>query len=377
MSATNNNDLGHRLLLAKLPGLGPARLRWLMSSGASVAEVAESIRAGRLPRALGAPTWAKGPAMVQTWFELARALDPDDLMGHHTRQGVKVAGPGSSWWPFEGDPEPPLSVTYMGTLGLAVSKPTVAIVGTRRCTTVGRRVAASLGAGLGEAGVSVISGLATGIDAASHVGVLSAGGKAIGVVGTGLDVVYPRSNRELWGRVAEVGLLLSEYPVGTRPENWRFPARNRLIASLADIVVVVESHEKGGSLHTVDEAIQRGRTVMAVPGSVTSAASAGTNQLLVDGCAPVRGVEDVLVALSLETCAGPKEPLDPKPAKPYPASLVQALILDEVGTGAVHIDDLLAASGVAIVDLLAEIQCMVQAGLVALDGSTVLPGANT
>jgi DNA processing protein len=125
-------------------------------------------------------------------------------------------------------------------------------------------------------------------------------GPPIAVVGSGLDVVYPPRHRALWQRVADHGLLLTEAPPGGAPEAWRFPRRNRILAALAKVVVVVESHASGGSLSTVRNAIDRGITVMAVPGSVRSPASAGTNRLLADGVAPVTGVDDVLTALSLE-----------------------------------------------------------------------------
>ena len=178
--------------------------------------------------------------------------------------------------------------------------PRVAIVGTRRCSTTGAGVAFELGRDLAAAGVVVVSGLASGIDGAAHRGVLAAdGAPPVGVVGSGLDVVYPRGQSSLWRAVAEVGVLISEAPLGAAPERWRFPARNRIIAALVDIVVVVESHRRGGSLHTVDEADRRGRDVLAVPGSIRNPAATGTNELLAEGRAPVCSVDDVLVALGL------------------------------------------------------------------------------
>jgi DNA processing protein len=129
----------------------------------------------------------------------------------------------------------------------------------------------------------------------------------VGVVGSGLDVVYPRRHGRLWAEVGRRGLLVSEAPLGARPEPWRFPVRNRVLAALAEVVVVVESHAKGGSLHTVEAALARDRPVMAVPGSVRSPASDLPNALLADGCAPVRDALDVLVALGLST-GGPGVP---------------------------------------------------------------------
>ena len=178
----------------------------------------------------------------------------------------------------------------------------MAVVGTRSATPYGVSVAAEFGRGLAGAGVVVVSGLALGIDAAAHAGALDAGPGAVppvAVVGTGLDVVYPRGNRTLWGQVAARGAVLSEAPLGTPALPRVFPARNRIIAALADVVVVVECHGRGGSFHTVEAAARRSVPVCAVPGSVRSPASRGTNGLLVDGCAPVRDLDDVLTALAL------------------------------------------------------------------------------
>src|SRR5262249_38747100 len=148
-------------------------------------------------------------------------------------------------------------------------------------------VAFELGRDLAAAGVAVVSGLAVGIDASAHAGALHAAtSPPIAVVGSGLDVIYPRRNAVLWREVERRGLVLSQAPLGALPEKWRFPARNRLIAALADAVVVVESGTTGGSLHTVTEAVRRDRVVYAVPGPVRSDASAGTNRLLADGAVP-------------------------------------------------------------------------------------------
>ncbi|HWH35018.1 MAG TPA: DNA-processing protein DprA [Acidimicrobiales bacterium] len=147
------------------------------------------------------------------------------------------------------------------------------------------------------------------------------------VVGSGLDVVYPRGNAELWARVAGAGCVMSEYPLGTPPAPWRFPARNRIIAALADVVVVVESRETGGSMHTVDAALERDRPVMVVPGPVRSPASAGTNDLLVAGSAAVRDAADVLAVLGLDAAASGRGRPDTRPS-PTPAG---AAVLDALG----------------------------------------------
>jgi DNA processing protein len=229
---------------------------------------------------------------------------------------------------------------HLGDLD-AIDGARAAIVGTRKCTRYGNDVARELGLGLARAGVRVVSGLALGIDAAAHHGALvteHGGAPPIGVVGSGLDVVYPRGNRVLWHDVARRGVLLSEAPLGAAPEGWRFPARNRIIAALGTVVVVVESHRTGGSKHTVDAAEARGRTVLAVPGSVRSSASAFTNELLAEGCHPARDVTDVLVALGLSVSnASPQAgALDRRPAPDE----IGARVLDGLGWEAASLDAL-------------------------------------
>ena len=237
----------------------------------------------------------------QLWRAAAARTDADALWAAHVEAGVQVLAAGDAAFPslLAEDVEPPAVLFVRGSLdALAVRR--VAIVGTRRCTWSGRLVARSLARELTEGGVCVVSGLALGIDGEAHAGALEvAGARPVGVVGTGLDVVYPARHARLWDAVADAGALVSEYPLGTKPERWRFPARNRLIAALAEVVVVVESSERGGSMHTVDAALERDRVVLAVPGPVRSPASAGTNGLLAAGCPPCRDAGDVLVALGL------------------------------------------------------------------------------
>ena len=160
-------------------------------------------------------------------------------------------------------------------------------------------MAAQLGAELSAAGVGVVSGLALGIDGAAHEGAYGAGAPPVGVVAGGLDEPYPRHHARLWERVAEQGVIVSEWPAGVRTERWRFPVRNKLLAALSDVVVVVESRHHGGSRHTVEAALERGIPVGAVPGSIRSVTSEGTNALLADGAFPVCSSGDVLMALSL------------------------------------------------------------------------------
>lgn len=172
----------------------------------------------------------------------------------------------------------------------------VAVVGERRATIYGRESARSLGHDLGEAGLLVLSGLGFGIDGCAHRGALDTG-RTVAVVGCGPDIAYPTSHRTLWRRIAENGAVVSELPPGTTPWRWTFPARNRILAALAGMTVVVEAAERSGSLLTADLAAEFGRDLGAVPGPVTSRASAGPNALLASGACVIRDAQDVLDAL--------------------------------------------------------------------------------
>jgi DNA processing protein len=173
-------------------------------------------------------------------------------------------------------------------------EPAVAVVGARKATAYGLEVAGALGRDLAVAGLAVISGLAYGVDGASHRGALDGRGFTVAVLGGGPDVPSPVAHRDLYRRVIERGLVLSEMPPGSRPFKWSFPARNRMIAALAGMTVVVEAAERSGSLITAEMASDLSRMIGAVPGPVTAGLSRGTNALLADGAAVVRGAQDVL-----------------------------------------------------------------------------------
>ena len=165
-------------------------------------------------------------------------------------------------------------------LRAALARPTVAIVGARACSSYGAQVARRLAAEFAAAGVTVVSGLARGIDGEAHRGSLEAGGYTVAVLGCGIDRDYPAAHAELARRIARSGAVVSEYQPGVEPAPWRFPARNRIIAALADVIVVVEARERSGALITVDLAMEIGRPIYAIPGEVSSTLSESTNQLI-------------------------------------------------------------------------------------------------
>ena len=175
----------------------------------------------------------------------------------------------------------------------------VAIVGARECSSYGRSMAKEFGVTLAKAGVYVVSGMANGVDSASQNGALEAGGVSFGVLGCGVDICYPREQISLYTRLQEQGGLLSEFPVGTKPLPQHFPARNRIISGLADVVLVIEAKEKSGSLITADMALEQGKDVYALPGPVTSCLSSGCNRLIKQGAGVLLTPEELLEELEI------------------------------------------------------------------------------
>jgi DNA processing protein len=283
----------HAASLAGLPGMTPRRL-------ASVIGSMDPVDAWRSVVSRHHPFDRDGSVAA-----VANHVDVNEVSDRYRDAGVTILLPTTEGYPsmLIDDPGRPAVLFARGDPSVLTDRHRVAIVGTRSATPYGRQVASELGRDLTAAGVVVVSGLARGIDGAAHAGALqsfrSGASRPVAVVGTGLDVVYPRSNAALWKEVAGRGVVFSESPLGTPPLAGVFPARNRIIAGLVDVVVVVESHYRGGSLYTAEAAARRSIPVAAVPGSVRSRASEGTNGLLVDGCIPVRDATDVLVAISL------------------------------------------------------------------------------
>ncbi|HUS60830.1 MAG TPA: DNA-processing protein DprA [Acidimicrobiales bacterium] len=293
----------YAVALASLPGITPRRLRELVAEGPEHAW--QLVSTGHI--AVGLATDKGEPARRARWKGAARSIDVERRWHEHVDAGLGVHVLGDTSFPaaFANDPASPAAIFTRGSIA-AIGHRRAAIVGTRRCTHVGREIAIQLGRELADERIAVVSGLALGIDGAAHRGVLATNGAPpIAVVGSGLDVVYPKRHAALWAEVAERGVVISEAPLGTPPEAWRFPARNRLIAALSGAVVVVESHLSGGSLLTAQEAERRGVTVLAVPGTIRNPAASGCNALLADGGAILlRDVTDVLVALGLSSTKG-------------------------------------------------------------------------
>lgn len=319
------DEQGALIALASLEGIGPATLLDIHRSVGAVTAL-EALRARRFGAIRVLAERLPGGERRGHLVRAARALDPAELLAANTRDGHRILIADRAGFPqaLERDPAPP-AILFVDGDPRILDQPAVAIIGTRNTTRIGREIAVQIGADLARRGVHVTSGLALGIDGAAHDGVLTAlereprgspTGRPIGVIASGLDIAYPRRHGPLQRKVAAAGVIVTELPRGHRPSRWRFPARNRLIAALSAGIVVVESRITGGSMSTVDAAIERGIEVMAVPGHPLAPASAGTNQLIADGAALTRGVDDIADALGWELTEPSDETADDAPGEP-------------------------------------------------------------
>lgn len=340
-------------VLAGLASMSRRRLQRLLLDR-SPTNALQELRAGRAP----GDSMAMSDSLLERLSVQARAVDEGVMARLIAESAIGVTTVGSAEYPqcLADDPERPGVLFYRGELS-ALNAERVGIVGTRNATAAGRATAEELGAALAEAGICVVSGLALGIDAAAHRGAVnapSAIARCVAVVGNGLDECYPKRNVRLWEQLIDSHLLLSEWPPGTAPDAFRFPLRNRIIAALSRVLVVVESREHGGSLITARACLDRGIEVMVVPGSPKSRASAGTNLLLRDGATPATSVVDILEAVGSGVRHLPapvSTPLDAVSAEVVercaagPATLDSIVADCELGIGlvAMAVADLLAA----------------------------------
>lgn len=239
----------------------------------------------------------------------------------------------------------------------------VAIVGSRRATEYGLRVAREIAAHLARAGVTVVSGLARGIDAAAHRGALSAGGRTLAVLGCGIDQCYPPEHASLRDAIIAQGAVLSEFALGTAPDRWRFPTRNRVISGLCLATVLIETPTDSGAMITADLALEQGREVFAVPGNVDTFASRGCNLLIKEGATLVECAEDILEALNLSTVALKEAPPD-QPPLPIPLTPEAERVLTLLGPAQKHVDAITAESGLSASQVLSALTLLEMKGAV-------------
>lgn len=240
----------------------------------------------------------------------------------------------------------------------------VAVVGTRRVTVYGRQVTAELSSDLAANGITVVSGLARGVDTIAHRSALEAGGRTIAVFACGLDIIYPSENEKLAREIEKNGALVSEYPLGTRPRAENFPRRNRILSGLSLGVLVTEADENSGAMITARFAIEQNRDVFAVPGSILSPVSRGVNHLIQDGARLVMGYTDIMEELNLATVARQMEMREL-----IPDTETERLLLNELGAEPTHIDEVCRKSGLPVAEVSGTLAMMELKGMVKQVGT--------
>jgi DNA processing protein len=340
-------------------GIGPIRLRALLDAFGDIRAAWEASRSAL--EDLGLDRRA-----LRNLLKVRRQVDLDLV-------AEKVAAKGAHVLTWDHDDYPALlkqlpdspPVLYVRGELTPADEWAVAIVGTRKATTYGKEVARRLAGELARNGVTVVSGLARGIDGVSHRAALDAGGRTIAVLGCGIDRVYPPEHRKLAADIVEQGALVSDYPLGTPPESKNFPPRNRIISGLSRGVVVVEAGQRSGALITSDFAADQGREVFAVPGNILSPASAGCNRLLRDGAHVVTEARDVLETLQFDHLAEKQVARVALPENALEATLLTALSHEPT-----HVDELARQANLPVETVSSTLVMMELKGLVRQVGST-------
>ncbi len=346
--------------LALCPGIGPARFATLVEAcgtplGALSAPFAILYSLPGISR-------AAATAVRQT-----RVSEGRRILRRVEQLGARVILSGEQAFPaaLTTIPDPPPVLFVQGDPTL-FDRPAVAVVGSRDHSAYGSGVCRRLAAAAAGAGLTVVSGLARGLDAVAHQAALDAGGSTIGVLGNGLGVVYPAANRQLYERVGrgEGGLLMTEFPPGERPRAGSFPRRNRLISGLAAVTVVVEAAQGSGALITVGCALDQGRDVMAVPGAITSATSVGANRLIRDGATPLLEPDDLLAMYTGIDAAIPPPPLVPARLERGALSPEAQRVYDYLEPTPVQLDELAERLAQPVGPLLSLLSALEIAGVV-------------
>ena len=346
-------DLAYWVAFSLIPGVGRARFQLLERHFGSLEEAWRAPASALLAAGLDRRT-------VTAIVQRRERLSPQGEMERLSRLGVRAL----TW---HDDAYPPLlreiyelpPVLYVRGELEERDRVAVAVVGTRRPTPYGRQAAEELSWALARAGVTIVSGLARGIDAIAHRSALEAGGRTIAVMACGLDMVYPPEHARLARQVMERGALVSDYPLGTAPRADYFPRRNRIMAGLSLGVLVVEGDMTSGALNTARWAVEQDREVFAVPGSIFSPQSQGPHWLLQQGAKLVQRVEDVLEELNLTMV-----PQQATLAAPAPDGDTEAALLRHIGREPLHVDDLCRLSGLPIATVSGTLAMLELKGLV-------------
>jgi len=334
-------------------GIGPAKTRALLDHFGDLEAAwhasADALRAAGLDR-----------RALANLLETRRTLDLEAEMARLERAGLRLITWESPDYPplLAEIPDPPPLLYVKGELR-PEDRWALAVVGTRRATAYGRQVTETLVGELARNRITIVSGLARGIDRHAHQAALAAGGRTLAVLGHGLDQVYPPEHRRLAAQIAEAGALISEYPLGTRPEASNFPPRNRIISGLSLGVLVVEAGLRSGALITADYAAEQGRDVFAVPGNITARSSRGTNRLIQDGAKMVLEARDILEELNMTMVAQHVEVQMALPENETEARLMSYLSLEPV-----HVDEIARELALPIAEVSSTLALMELKGMV-------------
>lgn len=295
------------IALSLIPGVGPGRIRLLLEKF----RTARNILEGGLPQMASIAGIGEQTALSIAGFDQEDEVDRQ--LARAEALGAEMITQNDERYPaiLKEIHDPPYFLWSLGTMPPRSDQDqAVAVVGTRKATSYGLRVARELAEELARRGFTIISGLAYGIDAAAHRGALSVGGRTIAVLGSGVDRIYPGKHARMAREMLDQGAILSEYPMGEKPDAPNFPRRNRLISGLAQGTVVVEAYDRGGALITASLAVQQNREVFAVPGPIYSRASAGTNDLIRAGATLVRSADDIIAELGFASAGHGSGALD-------------------------------------------------------------------
>lgn len=332
-----DEDLRYWLGFNLVRGIGPVRLKALIDEFGDLKSAWEAPRAAldrvRLPQ-----------RALTNLLEVRQRTDLDHLLARIERLGVRILTWDSPDYPslLTQLPDAPPVLFVRGGI-IPDDEWSVAIVGTRKASVYGREVARRLAGELAQNGVTIVSGLARGIDGIAHRAALEAGGRTLAVLGSGVDVIYPAEHRKLADAISRNGAVISDYPMGTKPEGVNFPPRNRIISGLSLGVIVVEASLRSGALITADFALDQGREVFAVPGSILSPGSEGCNRLIRDGAHIVTEARDVLEVLHLEQISEKQAARQVLPESPTEAAIYAHLSAEPR-----HLDDLARKSGIPV-----------------------------
>lgn len=301
-----------------------------------------------------------GLKLIERVVQARQHVDLEKLWAKIEAQGIKILT-----WPDEAYPQrlkeidQPPPVLYIRGEYLPDDIFAVAVVGTRRVTAYGRQITEELAAFLAANGITVISGLARGVDGIAHQTALKAGGRTIGVLGSGVDKIYPPEHRALAEKMIERGAIISDYAPGTPPDASNFPPRNRIVSGLSLAVVVIEAGETSGALITAEFAAEQGREVFAVPGSILAPQSKGTNKLIQRGALPLLSVEDLMQALDLTRMGEQKAA-----RKIIPADETEARLMNVLGNEPLHVDEIRSKAELPIEKVSATLALMELKGMV-------------